>query len=511
MKRSLALITILFTLALAAATPASAANTQLLVQANLSAPSMNLVCLLRGCQVTQAASGSSGNFYVLSVSSFVNVQFLVNSLRSVPGILSVTVTTGTQNPIGNRYIVRTTGGLLNLKLLCLLNLCQILQPLDGSLNQVFLLGGSSGQDPNLLLALLRSVPGVLNAELDQTVTMITGGATATDPPPSLVDTTPVSYYGSTVWNGYVHQPATQIIRLSQTQQSFQALGTGIIADIDTGVDPNHPVLQPVLLLGYDFTRNQAGASEMNDVPGATAPESPCVNCTPGQVNQHSIAMVDQHSIAMVDQPGYEAFGHGTMVAGVLHLVAPKASILPLKAFHPDGSGYLSDILRAIYFAAQNNADVVNMSFDLKTPSQELGTAISSAESQGIVFVASAGNDGQMEMVYPAGFTNVMGVASTNSADQRSSFSNYGNQIVWVAAPGEAVVTTYPFGTYAAVWGTSFSAPLVSGGVSLLQSRQPNLDQSHAQLAMAQAQLLLAFGMGAGRIDLYRAAASVPSH
>jgi len=510
MKRTLLLFALVLILAFAAATPASAANTQLLVQSTLSAPSMNLVCLLRGCQVTQSVNGSP-NVFVLSVSSSTNVQFLVSSLSNVPGILSVTVTSSSQNPVGNRYIVRTTGGLLNLRLLCILNLCQILQPLDGSLNQVFLIGGSSGQDPNLLLAILRAVPGVLNAELDQTVTVITGGATATDPPPSLVDTTPVSYYGTTVWNGYVNQPATQIIRLAQAQQNFATAGTGVIADIDTGVDPNHPVLKPALLTGYDFTRNQAGASEMNDLPGGSAaPESPCVNCAPGKVNQHSIAMVDQHSIAMVDQPGFEAFGHGTMVAGVLHLVAPKASILPLKAFGPDGSGNLSDILRAIYFAAQNNANVVNMSFDLKTPSQELATAVTSAEKQGIVFVASAGNDGQMEMVYPAGLTNVMGVASTNSRDQRSSFSNYGNQIVWVAAPGEAVITTYPFGTYAAAWGTSFSAPMVSGGVSLLQGLQPNLDQTHAQAAMAQAQLLLALGMGNGRIDLYRAAGSFSS-
>src|SRR5262249_7394458 len=94
-------------------------------------------------------------------------------------------------------------------------------------------------------------------------------------------------------------------------------------------------------------------------------------------------------------------------------------------------------------------------------------------------------------------------------DQRSSFSNYGNQIVWVAAPGEAVITTYPFGTYAAAWGTSFSAPMVSGAVSLMQGVQPNIDQMHAQLAMAQAQYLLSVGMGNGRIDLYRALASVP--
>jgi subtilisin family serine protease len=506
MKRAILSITLL--LAFFGARPAAAANTQLLVQSNLGTAGMNFICLLKGCQVTSTVYASPSNFFVLSFSGSVNVSFLCSVLQSIPGILNVTALNGGDNPLGNRYIVRTTGGLLNLPILCRLLLCQILQPLDGTLNQVFLLSGPSSQNPNVVLSILRAVPGILNAELDQVVNVASGSAQADTPPPALVDSTPVSYYGSTVWEGYVNQPAAQVIRLAQAQQQFNVTGTGIIADIDTGVDPSHPVLRPVLLPGYDFTRNQPGASEMNDLPsGSSTPESPCVNCTPGKVNQHSIAMVDQHSIAMVDGPGYEAFGHGTMVAGVLHLVAPTAQILPLKAFGPDGSGNLSDILRAIYYAAQNSAKIVNMSFDLKTPSQELANAVNSAQKQGIVFVASSGNDGQMEMVYPAGLANVMGVASTNYRDQRSTFSNYGYQIVWVAAPGEAVITTYPFGTYAAAWGTSFSAPMVSGGVSLLQARNPSTTQLQAQFDMAQAQLLLAYGMGNGRIDLYRALAA----
>lgn len=119
-------------------------------------------------------------------------------------------------------------------------------------------------------------------------------------------------------------------------------------------------------------------------------------------------------------------------------------------------------------------------------------------------MASAGNDGQMETVYPAAYTNVIGVASTNFTDQRSSFSNYGDQIVWVAAPGEAIVTTYPFGGYAAGWGTSFSAPQVSAGVDLLENAYPNLSEVQAQLYIGQAQPLLAVGMGSGRLDLVRA-------
>src|SRR5579885_3187032 len=275
MKRTLFAIFLL--VMLFAARPAAAANTQLLVQSNLSTGGMNLVCLLRGCTLTQAVPGSPANYFVLSVSSSTNTSFLVSVLERLPAILNVTILGNTGNPLGNRYIVRTSGGLLNLPILC-----------------------------KLLLAILRAVPGVLNVELDQLVSLSTGSAQADAPPPSLVDTTPVPYYGSTVWRGYVNQPATQIIRLSQAQQQFNVSGGGIIADIDTGVDPNHPVLQPVLLPGYDFIRNQPGASEMNDLPSGTpVPENACDNCEPGQVNQHSIAMVDQHSIAMVDGDGYQ--------------------------------------------------------------------------------------------------------------------------------------------------------------------------------------------------------------
>jgi Subtilase family len=506
MKRVILLFSLL--LALVAAKPAAAANTQILVQTNLGTPSMNLVCLLTGCQVSQSLTGSPSNFYLLNFPASSNVSFLQSLLQGIPGILNALPVTGSQNPIGNRYIVHTTGGLLNLPLLCDLGLCTTIQSIDGAGNQVFLLAGSSNQNPNIILSILLALPGVVNAELDQVVSIATGSATATTPPPSLVDTTPVQFYGSTVWSGYVTQPAAQLIRTLDAQNDFNVTGSGVIADIDTGVDPNHPVLVPVLLAGYDFTRNQPGGSEMNDLPSGTAePETPCVNCTPGQVNQHSIAMVDQHSIAMVDQPGYQDFGHGTMVAGVLHLVAPTAQILPLKAFGPDGTGSLSNILRAIYYASAAKVKVVNMSFDLTTPSQELATAINSAENNGVLFAASAGNDGKMEMVYPAGLANVMGVASTNDQDQRSTFSNYGDQIVWVAAPGEAIVTTYPFGTYAAGWGTSFSAPMVSGTVDLIHELNPSVTEPQAALAVAQAEFLLAIGMGNGRIDMYRALAA----
>jgi hypothetical protein len=101
----------------------------------------------------------------------------------------------------------------------------------------------------------------------------------------------------------------------------------------------------------------------------------------------------------------------------------------------------------------------------------------------------------------------MGVASTSDTDTRSSFSNYGSAIVWVAAPGEGVISTYPFSTYAAGWGTSFSAPFVSGTGALLLSLDPTMNESKAAVAVAHA-VPVGTGMGNGRLDLVQALQSV---
>ena len=80
-----------------------------------------------------------------------------------------------------------------------------------------------------------------------------------------------------------------------------------------------------------------------------------------------------------------------MTTGLVHLVAPKAQILPLKAFSANGTGYVSNIVAALYYAVQNNANIVNMSFDVSTPSAALSSAISYANQSGVVLVAAAGN------------------------------------------------------------------------------------------------------------------------
>lgn len=404
----------------------------------------------------------------------------------------------------HRFLVRTNLGVSALQQFCLLHSCRVVQNLDGTLNQLFLLTTSDLINRDLFLLTLRLVPGIVNAELDQLIGLGSGLASITTIPAELTENTPITFYGGQVWYGYAYQPAAQIVRVADAQNAYGVTGTGIVADIDTGVDPTHPALANVLLPGYDFTRNQPGGSELLDWPYASPP--PCPNCQPAVVNQSSAAILDQSSAAILDGAPYAAFGHGTMVVGIIHLVAPTALIMPLKAFQSDGTGYLSDILRAFYYAVQNHANVINMSFDFTTSSQEMATAVGYANQNNVICVASAGNDGNQEVVYPASLPDVMAVASTSDLDARSNFSNYGSY-VWVAAPGEGIVTTYPFGTYAAGWGTSFSAPFVSGGSGLLLSLSPSIGQSGASQATAHAKSLTP-PLGNGRLDLFLALGSL---
>ena len=427
----------------------------------------------------------------------------------------------------NQFIVRSTLSLQALQTACnpplLPSICTVVGGLGDPLGQVFLI--TSPLDLVGLLNLVGNPLGILDAEVNQVLNLV---GLANLVPSSISsalmsDRTEVAYpanSGTMAWNSYATQPAVSIVEIQQAQSAFNVTGMGIVvADIDTGVDPNHPALQGVLLPGYDFTRNKVGGSEMTDLSPTFAQPTPCDSATcpaPVQVNQSSAAILDQSSAAILDtNTQYAAFGHGTMVMGVIHLVAPTAQLLPLKAFKSDGTADLANILRAIYYGVQNNASVINMSFDTKTASTELKNALDYANQLFLVSVASAGNDGMQETVYPAALQNaVMGVASvgstTASDSTRSTFSNFGDAIVWVAAPGEEIVTTYPFSTYAAGWGTSFSALFVSGGAALLRGLRTTINETQAAAAVAHAAPLSGAGMGNGRLDLVPALQSLTS-
>jgi subtilisin family serine protease len=322
----------------------------------------------------------------------------------------------------------------------------------------------------------------------------------------------VSYFGATVANYYVSQSATSVVELGRLQNSTLVNGQGItIAVIDTGVDPSHPALINSLVQGYDFTRNQQGASELPDLPSAA--QAALSQSTGAIIDGQNVMLVNPSTAAILSQTVSstlgqvpEAFGHGTMTAGLVHLIAPGARIMPLKAFNADGSSDLFNIVRAITFAADNGANVISMSFEIPQSSPALQNAIQYAQSKNVVLVASSGNDGQQTMVYPAGYNGVIGVASTTASDSKSVFTNFGTNAAFVAAPGEAVITTYPAGNYAAGWGTSFSAPLVAGEAALILQARPTYKPGDVANAISRAVQIPQ--LGHGRVDLCLSIASI---
>jgi subtilisin family serine protease len=391
-------------------------------------------------------------------------------------LLAVSVATPAQAE--HRYIVRAPGGLNVVQAICRLLGCNVIRGLADPAAQLFLVSTSDLLQPVTFLFLLTNQIGITNAEIDLQITVGLGDRLSTTSSTNWITTL---LYGSTVWNDYAAQPAASIIRLQEGRNAFGALGSGVVAVIDTGIDPTHPALSNVVVPGYDFIQDQPGMAP------------------PVRVNEWD--SYSESTAAVVDGP--MAFGHGTFVAGVVHLVAPRAQLMSLKTFRPDGTAYLSDVLRAIYFAARSTARVINMSFSIPNSSSELKNALDVAVSRQLICVAAAGNDGRQTMVYPAGFDNTMGVASTNLLDGRSIFSNYGDSLVWVAAPGEEIVSTYPSNSYATGFGTSFSAPFVSGAVALVLDLRPGDGQSAAAKAISNAQPV-GPGLGYGRLDIYRA-------
>ena len=358
-------------------------------------------------------------------------------------------------------IVRSLGGLNVVQTLCRVVGCTVVRGLDDPASQVFLVNTTYSVKGLPSIENLARAIGISNIEADQLLNVLDGE-------PALV---------RSVANAYGNQPAANVVRASEARKEFGAQGRGVVAVIDTGIDGTHPALRGSVVPGYDFTRNESGwASETADVTQSTA--------------------------AVLDDPHFAAFGHGTMVAGIIHMVAPGALLMPLKAFRSDGSGYLSDIVRAIYRAA-GNARVINMSFSTLDYSLELDRALQFAADRDLVAVSSVGNNGRKMKVYPAALPSTLGIASTDYNDRRSNFSNYGDELVSLAAPGENITSTFPYASYAVGSGTSFSAPFVSGAATLLLDLNASLTRSDTAKAVSKAKPVNS-DLGAGRLDIYRA-------
>src|SRR3954471_13402999 len=165
--------------------------------------------------------------------------------RRVAFLLTFVLILGTANAAADtRIIVRNTLGSFAMNTTCLLLGCKVQRGLGDPNSQLFLITTPSVLNPVVFIVRLLLQPGIVGVEIDQKSTV--SAADAGSAPPALTDNAPYNYYGATVNHGYVFQPATSIVGLGSTQAKWGTTGAGTVAVIDTGVDPEHPVLKPVL-------------------------------------------------------------------------------------------------------------------------------------------------------------------------------------------------------------------------------------------------------------------------
>jgi thermitase len=254
-------------------------------------------------------------------------------------------------------------------------------------------------------------------------------------------------------------------------------GAGVrVAVLDTGVDRTHPMLAARLLPGFDFVDFDTDPSEVGNT---------LLN---------------------------PSFGHGTHVAGIVAMVAPKATILPLRVLDADGAGNAWVLAEAMLYAVDPDANpatddgakVINLSLGstsrtrlLDSIAQLTACAIPAvavkpiddysdpgynadkarcAALGGAVIVAAAGNDGSDEIrQYPAaeGAYGLLSVGASTRTSRLATFSNFGAKVD-IAAPGEGITSSVPDGGLGTWSGTSMAAPMVAGAAALLRAREPGL-------------------------------------
>ncbi|MDX9730877.1 MAG: S8 family serine peptidase [Bdellovibrionales bacterium] len=243
----------------------------------------------------------------------------------------------------------------------------------------------------------------------------------------------------------------------------------IVAIIDTGVDINH-----------EFLRD-SGSIWINkgEIPG---------NGIDDDGNGFIDDVYGWNFVAGNGHP-LDDDGHGTHVAGIVlgttqdilawPVQPAKIQIMPLKFLDSEGMGTTSDAVKAIYYAVNNGAKVLNNSWGGGGFSNALATAISYSYSKRVAFVAAAGNsalNNDVSPTYPAGYQipSVISVAATTDMDSLAVYSNYGSHSVHMGAPGTSIWSSLPNQRYGRLSGTSMATPFVAGLAAMMLRENPDL-------------------------------------
>ena len=157
--------------------------------------------------------------------------------------------------------------------------------------------------------------------------------------------------------------------------------------------------------------------------------------------------------------------HGFAVASIILKVAPKAKLVIAKVLNDKGEGNPRRTAEGIRYCISKKCHIINCSI-AGPHDPDLEDAVNEAYSKGIVIVGATGNDGRNRLLYPASYTNCIGVGACDKYNKLAEFSNY-NAFMDLIAFGDEVKITTKEGIIIDR-GTSFSAPLVTGELALLR-------------------------------------------
>ncbi len=284
----------------------------------------------------------------------------------------------------------------------------------------------------------------------------------------------------------------------------------VVAVVDTGTDINHPQLRNQIYTNLGEVGLDANGKDKS-INGIDDDSNGYIDDVTGWNYIDNSNLKKDNSIHGTHVSGIIAAAHSDTVAKATSYtqgVAPGAKILPLAFLDGDGGGSMSDGVRAIQYAVQQGASVINASWGGTQCSRTLKEEIKSLAAKNIAFVAAAGNDGSdVDRLpeYPASLNleAQFTVGAVGSHDFMTTFSNYGVHAVHIFAPGTNVISTLPDSQLGALSGTSMSTPFVAGAIALLASAVPNAKLSEIRTALYRSAMHDSQFLNAsqGRIDL----------
>ncbi len=269
------------------------------------------------------------------------------------------------------------------------------------------------------------------------------------------------------------QWAWETVGLANAQKISRGQGI-IIAVLDTGLAPDHPLLNSNITAGYNFVGMNNDIYDRGN-------------------------SIDDDGDGIMD--GF--VGHGTHVSGIIVTEAPGVQVMPIRVLNSEGIGTYWEVAAGIKYAVDHGADVINMSMSAPRLTPSLKDALDYASAHGVIVVSAAGTGEGSN--YPAAYSNplAIGVGATDENDNVAWFS--GGQITDtdVYAPGANIYSAYPYNGYALASGTSMSSPVVAGETALLLSRYPGwTPEQVVQRIMGNTNPVI--GRPAGRVNLSKA-------